>query len=343
MVLGDEIAKKIYQHEDSIADVGTGVGPATSNMLHQLYASGEIKVALRYGNTYEFRVRLQDLSGGAPELGSIPVNHTTSDVGDCLFRRFIPPNQPRLLDSSDLINTDTPSAKDRLDLRRPKLGYPAVVYTGKYDHPVDRLMDQALLGVTVDPGDLTKNAEHREGLGIADPDVDRIEIVVEIASLKMDKLDSFSGKEDYVHLFTTTRPFPSANSDDDYESTLGIPVEYVDVKVLHTGDQLDLSTDLGVDVHAGPGITLPTARTIRLTLRAICEDKTNNDKYYGVVDANDPSMDIRFGEPIQIQLYKSSGNEEQLLNKVAGVPMLQGIYMQSDVVHAFDGRFKTLV
>jgi len=369
MVLPDPDAALIYQTtnvdvtadlEDAVNKTGTGVSGPAQNQLNQTYrpgdtpggTPGDTATALRYGNNYEFRVRLRDLSGGSPATGSNPINQTASDIASCRFKRFISPNQPRILelqptgnDDNAIVNSDQPTAVAALNLQRPKLGYPAVVYTDKYTNPVQRLIDQANLGITVDPANLSLNAEHRVGLGIADPDVDRIEITVEIASLNLDKLDSVSGKEDYVHLYTTYRAFAAIATDDDYEATLTMPIVYRDVHVLHTGDEVDLINDLNLpdNIDNLAEIVLPTARTVRLTLRAVCEEKAVNANYYGFLNPGDRRLDNRFGEPIQVMAYQPSTNETNLLIQTPGVPILQGIFMQPDLVTAFDGKLTTLL
>jgi hypothetical protein len=367
MVLPDPDAAAIYQttnvdvEEDPprkldpadpnnpMKQTGTGVTGAAENQLNKIYRADEILTELRYGRNYEFRVRMLDLSGGGPTVERGPVNETASDITSHRFKRFISPNQPRVLeletDVSDLVNSDEPSAIKQLSVRRPKLGYPAVVFTGKYADPVTRLIKQAELGITVDEQDHSVNAEHRIGLGIADPDVDRLEITVEIASLKLDKLDSVSGKEDYLHLYTTTRAFPQVNTDDDYEAMLEIPIDYRDVKVLHTGDELDLVNDLDLadDIDDLQELVLPTGRTARLTIRAVCEDKDNNGRYYGVIDAGNKLLDNRFGETFQVMAYATSSDETELLIKTAGVPKIQGVFLRSDVVAAVDGKLRTLL
>ncbi len=47
-----------------------------------------------------------------------------------------------------------------------------------------------------------------EAFGIADPDVESVEITVELQTLKMDNLMSVSGTEAYIKFYTTTRKFP---------------------------------------------------------------------------------------------------------------------------------------
>ena len=361
MVLPDPDAAAIYQTtnidvqadpEDPVNDTGTGVTGPAQNQLNQIYRAGDITTELRYGSKYEFRVRMQDLSGGAPGSNVNPLNETASDIAGCRFKRFITPNQPRILemlasgnDDSVLVNNDIPNSINQLRIQRPKLGYPSVVFTGKYADPVQRLIDQATLGITVDNQNPNLNAEHRVGLGIADPDVDRLEIVVEIASLKLDKLDSISGKDDYVHLYTTYRAFPAIGNDDDYEAVLNLPVEYRDVPVLHTGAAVDLVNDFNLDddIDNLPQLVLPTARTVRLTIRAVCEEKEDNHNYYGFIDEGNRQFDNRFGEPFQVMAYSPSGDERNLLIQTTGVPEIQGIFMQPDVVTSSDGKLVTLL
>lgn len=381
MVLPDPDAATVYQTTNPQVDAdpadnpaldkdgnpvttGTGVTGGAANNLNNLYNPGQITAQLRYGNTYQFRIRMQDISGGAPGIDQAPINETPSDIATCQFKRFIAPIQPRIQeieaipeaqpgDIHPVIGTDGPSQLDELNIRRPKLGYPAVVYTGKYNQPIQRLLDQSNLSLDTNNSDYSHNAEHRVGLGIADPDVDQVEIIVEIETLKLDKLDSVSGKDDYVHLYTTTRFFPAVNgNDDNYEAVLNIPIEYRDIqgpdKVLNVGEELNLGQDLGLedDIDNLSHLVLPTARTARLTIRAICEDKeTENETlgYYGVIGEGNKTMDVRYGEAFTILLYMPSTDETGLLVQTAGVPELQGIYLQPDLAVTFDGRLDTLL
>lgn len=361
MVLPDPDAAAIYQTtnidvqadpEDPLNDTGTGVSGPAKNQLNQHYNPGTLNTQLRYGNNYEFRIRMQDLSGGTPGLSTNPVNTTASDVASCRFKRFISPNQPRIQemqasgnDDSVLVNTDIPGAITQLNIQRPKLNYPAVVYTGKYTDPVQRLITQAGLGLQMDATDPNLHAEHRVGLGIADPDVDRLEISVEIATLKLDKLDSLSGKDDYVHLYTTYRSFPAITTEDDYEAILNLPIEYRDVRVLHTGDALDLVNDFDLtnNIDNLTELVLPTGRVVRLTIRAVGEEKEDNASYYGFINEGNKQLDNRFGEPFHVMAYNPSADETGLLIQTPGVPTIQGIFMQPDLVGAADGRLTTLL
>lgn len=362
MVLPDSDAANIYQttnvdvEEDQLNpgnDTGTGVTGPAQNQLNQIYQAGPINTELRYGNNYEIRVRMQDMSGGGPGIETNPVNETASDIASCRFKRYISPNQPRILemlasgnDDSIIVNNDNAVEVTELNIQRPKLGYPAVIFTDKYSDPVQRLIDQATLGIQeVDDTDPNLNAEHRVGLGIADPDVDRLEITVEIATLKLDKLASVSGKDDYIHLYTTFRSFPDIASDDDYEAVLNIPIQYRDVRVLHSGAEVDLVNDLNLvdDIDNLVELVLPTGRTARLTIRSVCEEKEDNQNYYGFINPGNKQLDNRFGEIFQIMAYSPSTDETGLLIQTPGVPEIQGIFMQPDVITALDGKLTTLL
>jgi len=380
MVLPDPDAATVYQTTNPNVDAdpygqpatdrdgnpvtsGTGVSGPAQNNLNQMYNPGPINAELRYGKTYQFRVRMQDISGGAPSIDREPINESPSDIATCLFKRYIAPIQPRIQEIEavpnaqpgelhPVIGTDGPSELAELNIRRPKLGYPAVVYTDKYNDPIQRLLNQSNLSLDVNNADHSHNAEHRVGLGIADPDVNQVEIVVEIETLKLDKLDSINGKDDFVHLYTTRRFFPDINgNDDNYEATLNIPIEYKDIegpdKVLNTGDEINLVQDLGLtdDIDNLTQLVLPTARTIRLTIRAVCEDKADDNdtkEYYGVIDAANKTMDVRYGEVFTVSLYKPSDDETGLLAQTPGVPNLQALYMRPDVETVFDGKLTTL-
>jgi len=352
MVLPDEDAALIYQTtnvdvlEDPTDTSNTLIGPA-QNQLNQIYSAAPLNTELRYGNNYEFRVRMQDISGGSPSLDTNPINETSNDIASCRFKRFISPNQPRIQemqptgnDDDAIANSDEGTEIAELNIQRPKLGYPAVVFTDKYADPVQRLIDQANLGI-----DENADPAHRVGLGIADPDVDRIEITVELESLKLDKLESVSGREDYVHFYTTHRSFPDINSDNDYEAVLNIPIEYVDSKVIHIGDQVDVVNDLDLpdDIDNLSQIVLPTGRTARLTIRAVCEEKADNEEYYGFINESNKAFDNRYGETFEIRVYSPSDDETELFIQSPGVPQIQGIFMQPDVINVFDGKLTTLL
>ena len=333
MVLPDDDAARIYHTTDDVQADPTHTkitGPA-ANALNDLYDAGPVNARLRYGGNYDFRVRLLDMSGGGASIEDGPINETQSNVATRRFLRYVAPHQPRIADLP--INTDEVTEINQLDIQRPRLGYPAAVYTNKYADAVARLI--------TDSQDALDELKGR-AFGIPDPDVDRVRVTVEVQTLKMDNLLSVSGKESYVHLYTTNCFFPAVNDEDDYDAVLNLPIVYRDCPVLHTGDEVDLVGDLGLpaDISELDEIVVPTARTIRLTIRAVCEEKDNNSIYYGLLDADPdkhPEKDVRYGQMIQVMMYKASENEEALFLDVPNVPRLQGIFLQPDPPQVWGG------
>ena len=85
-------------------------------------------------------------------------------------------------------------AGGHLTVQRPLLGYPSVVFTGKYADPIP------LLQAASDA------AEGVGSFGIADPDVVQVQIDVEVRSLQMDNQALAVGQErPIIHLYTTYR------------------------------------------------------------------------------------------------------------------------------------------
>ncbi len=202
------------------------------------------------------------MSGGGPELGRTPQDETRSQTTTCRFKRYVAPDTVRIDGLPN--NTDEILYVDnKLTLKRPLLGYPSVVFTGKYD-----ATDPIALLQAASDAELAKPPSERQAFGIADPDVDSVEITVELQTLKMDNMQSVSGRESYIKFYTTKRKFPAISAV--FEDALVVPLEYRDCKVLKFGDPGDLG-DLGVnqaELDALPQLILPRARTIRLTIRA---------------------------------------------------------------------------
>ena len=86
-------------------------------------------VDLRYGNSYQFRARLADLTGGGPAPG----DSSPDDAGAVTlpFRRYVPPKKVALtLGSIDA------SGNQSLTVDRPSINYPEMVFTGAADQSI---------------------------------------------------------------------------------------------------------------------------------------------------------------------------------------------------------------
>jgi hypothetical protein len=328
MVLPDVEASKIYQHGDAKQIDKINVSGPPSNRLNMIYESSGIATTLRYGKPYQFRIRLGDMSGGGPGLAMTPQDETPSQTTKCRFKRYVAPNAVRI--DGLPANTGVLFAGSELKLKRPILGYPAVVFTGKYADPIPLLQ-------AASDAELKKPAQERGAFGIADPDVESVEITVELQTLKMDNMMSVSGREAYIKYYTTTRTFPKASAE--FDDELVIPLEYRDCKVLNFGDPGDLG-DLGFN-QAGLDslrqLVLPRARTIRLTIRPVCAAKPD---YYGL-EQPEPDFNTRFGRTIQFQLHADPRVDESALFGAAR--QVRGIYLQPDPPFLFDGNIGSLL
>ena len=133
LVLPDEDAAALYHTEEAGGSLG-----------RQYEAIGLDDIPLRYGHSYQLRVRLMDPTGGGPDEGDsrctsrLPRSPRCRSAGTSCRNRFawltlptFPPPAP-----AGPGDPDSPRfAGDVLHINRPRLGYPSVVFTGKYAEP----------------------------------------------------------------------------------------------------------------------------------------------------------------------------------------------------------------
>jgi hypothetical protein len=176
-------------------------------------ATGLDSVPLRYGRSYEFRVRLADASGGGPALGDSAFNAGERPIAPVAFKRYVPPKQPR-------VQAQATSPKQlSVTLARPLLGYPEAIYAN-IEEAVAKLMAIH-----------NRNVEHPSELqevGLADVDAAYVEVRVLVRTPAFDSAATF---DDWLELYTTTREFPS-NPD----ATLELTGNYIDVAQLSALD-----------------------------------------------------------------------------------------------------------
>jgi len=300
-------------------------GPETEEMVLPVMNYEPVNdIPLRYGNAYQFRVRLMDLTGGGPGSNDEPLVQGPNPVGECSFKRYIIPQPVRVLPNA---GGDGPiSAKgvlegESLQITRPLIGYPAVRFTGKYTDPVGRLLTAVQPDAEGSPGTV----------GLPDPDVDRVEILVEVKSLEMDNSLSLSGRDAYLPLYRTERSFPTITSEDDYFLPLELQFEYQDAHQL----EFDLGTGSVGELTIDPSmLILPTGRDIRVTIRPLCMDQ---DTINGANAGFDPDLyygdeRIRRGEPLTLKMSRAPQEEITLFSNVESTTAVRGIYLSPDPI-----------
>ncbi|TDQ19338.1 hypothetical protein DFQ04_1159 [Algoriphagus boseongensis] len=329
MVAEDKDAIKLFKTDQNYSEYAKGnpgkPGVDPNKTLNPI----PLNTDLRYGGTYEFRVRLADISGGGPKVEDSPLNDAASPLTTVSFRRYINPDLLRIEKPLHLLNQtatifnagddDETSFDDNtvLHVKRPMLEYPAVIFTKKYPNALDLLRNQTFPDKNIKPA-------------LADPDVTKVYIRVEVKSLRMDNAWSQNGKDDYITLYQTHRFFPS-----DFEQTLDIPIQFIDVPVLNLGNEANpfLRDDLkSSNLNGMNELVLPTGRQIRVTMRAVAEVGGNSEEYFGVIDP-DQELDSRYGKKTQLSFYRPPFDEnEPLLGVYGNVPEIQGIYLRPDEV-----------
>lgn len=323
LVLPDKTAAQIYHHADE---------KNTPVKVSETYKASEITTKLVYGNEYNFRVRLSDISGGCPSPSTPTLKgFSVSHVAKAMFKRYVAPHTVTILNEADIkSNTDDHSFDaGSLRLSRPLLGYPAVNFTGKYSDPVGRLIKAVddILAEQVSSG----NTKGARAFGIPDPDVTSIEIKVEIETLKMDNLASEDGREPYIVLYKTNRVF-EAFDETKADADIEVPVVFKDVDVLNltnTSHPFPVPSDNDFITAATGEIILPTARNIRITLRAVGEAKAD---YWGIENLADTKLDSRYGKTTVLSMRKESLSEQLLFTSTEDPQTLLGIYLQPDAV-----------
>jgi hypothetical protein len=220
------------------------------------------EVALAYGHTYEFRVRLMDHTSGGPEAAdalSNPASHPTASLA---FRRFVPPAKVRL-------PADIPPVGDlqSIIVQRPLLGYPQYIFTGAANAVADLLAD------------VPAASSEGRAVGLPDPDVTALQVSVQVADLAF--VNGVAG-EDWDTLYTTTRPFPA-----DPAAALDLEFAWHDVH--------DASS-LAPAPPAGP-VPLPTSRLVRIILAPLCRDDPALS-YFGAADVRTgPTVNLLLRKP----------------------------------------------
>ena len=173
----------------------------------QMEAIDEDAVPLLYGQTYEFRVRLADITGGGPREKDRPVYDAPSPVATCRFRRQVPPHLVRIPELAEEPGNDPRLA---YTIHRPRLGYPTLMFTG---------LTNAFALLEADrPAAL---AQQRE-IGHPDPDVTHLRIDVDVKAPELDTLLAPDIRESYYPLYSVTRSFPDDETQP-FELEPGIP------------------------------------------------------------------------------------------------------------------------
>jgi hypothetical protein len=336
LVLPDEVAASL-DASGALADPGSYSDTRIKNNPKQTGRQYEAVLSadaeLKYGEDYEFRVRLADLAGGGPREDEHERNEAPSSTAPWTFRRYVAPKQLTVkpLDPQD--NEDAGAVQfyqgTHFSIARPRLGYPALLFT-ELDtaDAIQALQDDRDFLHPEDPDELGDQTirEYRD-VSYFDPDVDTMLVVVDVKTLLLDTQASASGSEPYLRLYTTTRPF-----DPDLETPFELTIQYVNVPVIDFNDaESHGDPQLAQDaIDAGGDIVLPQSRDIRITLYPVCSDKPGKPAYFGFDKIRLTDTLYRVGERTEFFVREDATIEAEFFRFGLPSERLRGIYLRPD-------------
>ena len=309
LVLPDEDAAALYHTEQAGANLGRQYTPLALD-----------DIPLRYGKSYQMRVRLMDPTGGGPTVGDAPIHESPSPVATVPFRRHVVPEPPRLADLATFPPPAPAAAGEpdapfftgnELRIGRPRLSYPSVVFTGGYADPIARL--QAASDRSLDPDPASRD---RVAFGIPDPNALHLRFDVEVRALRMDNKLSVNKREAWALLYTTTRDF-----DADFAVERVVPLTFRTANVLRFADPTDLG-DMGLTVaqiDAMDELPLPKSRDVRITIRAI----GNGDAGYWAPNAH-------IGKPMHVVVRRNATDERGLIADDSDARRIRALWLRPD-------------
>ncbi|MCB9583723.1 MAG: hypothetical protein H6717_42215, partial [Polyangiaceae bacterium] len=257
-------------------------------------------VPLRYGNRYEFRVRIADTTGGGPGVDASPQRVGEAPIGTLHFKRHRKPGRVDV----ESVSPDATGRIASLRMRRPFIGYPEAVFAAGA-----AVRAELLSQIAANDADPT----NARPAAVRDPDTPYVRLRVLVRAPTFDPAADDRG---YVEWYQTTRSFPPG-----LENAAEVTLSWVDVAQL---DDFDLSSQMGADGTVTGSLPVPTARDVRIEIYAAGRADLS---YFA-------SEDARLGPVDAVELHAVAGAEASLL---AGMPpsnILRSVFLRPDPVGA---------
>jgi hypothetical protein len=254
------------------------------------------EVPLRYGNKYEFRVRMVDTTNGGPVLGDERILPGESPVSGVHFKRFVPSGSVSWPER----DPDPQNATlTRYTITRPRIDLPQALYTAYPNVRAELLAIQ----------------QGNRGLAVVDvtdpsvPDIDTPILSLQVL-VRTPDFDPQKGKdnESFVEWYKTIRRFPT-----DLNSPYELDLEFIDCALLS-----DIDINAQIAPNPNGALQIPTARDVKIELRAVGEE---NYDYFG----NERS---RVGAISTIKLHKLAVSEVNFFLPQAPQDIIRSVYLQ---------------
>jgi len=269
-------------------------------------------VGLRYGESYQFRTRLTDLTGGGPE----PDDASPTDAGitTLAFKRYLPPKKvPLTLGAVDA------GGSQPLTVDRPGINYPEMVFAGAADAATLTAL-QALTPTQPPAGSANPSFPAPFQAAVLDPDVTTLEIIVEAQApthdtgtqpslASADTPPSPGDLDDgFRVVYTWQLPFPAL-------TTPLLPGASTPIQLTLQPTEMDQIDAPATPSSAAPTvIPVPTGRNVRLRLRGLGNADPNNT-YFGNDEARTgliSDLRVRYELPNETGIIAAGSPDEQL-------------------------------
>lgn len=228
----------------------------------------------QYGQQYDFRVRLVDLTGGGPAVNEQPIHPGLAPIATTRFLRYIPPKALQVAVTPPPPQTTTNSTGaltmprpgpvgtiTKFAVQKPRMGYPEAIFAGVSLSTFQGASLTALVNAAFASGGAA---------GAPDPDVDKFSVTVEAAIPDHDTgpagvspLDIDGTKWRVV--YSVIEQFPSGA-----DPTVTLALSYTEVP--------DIAA-MALPADNATTLPIPTARDIRVRLQPLCSLKST--LYYG--------------------------------------------------------------
>lgn len=229
--------------------------------------------SLRYGRSYEFRVRMVDATGGGPAASEAAFHPADAPIENHPFKRYVPLGRIAVKGEAGVPPTS-------FSITRPQIGWPQAVFA-------DTVNARARFDQQAQNNQASGKAEP---LGVPDPDAQFVEFRVMVLHPRFDPTGDDAG---YGELYRTTRAFPPLNSAGEEASALDIDLSFVDCARLSDITWPDSNAPLG---SLSGDLVLPTAREVRVEARAVGADDLS---YYGDPRARKGETVMLMREPLR--------------------------------------------
>lgn len=312
LVVNDQYAYAFSGGQDPKAYPQNPSLPTFSGSLEE-----RLTIDLRYGNTYQFRTRLADLTGRGPTVDS-----TASDAGmaSIQFRRYIPPKAVKVEIHGPKISPST------ITVYRPQLNYPEMVFAGA---ATEATLENLLNQLNSLPESQTMQ------VSVPDPDVVTLEIIVETQApahdtgnpASMSDMSSPPNKGDLDGTFRVVYsyrvPFTGPSVTLNIEA---VPCSHVASLSAPSSSQLPSHTCPSDPCYA---LTVPTERNLRIRIRALGNESLVGS-YWGNTQGKRSCTGLVTDVQVRYETPSSIIPSDPIILEGKVAQQLQGFYLRED-------------